>query len=142
MNLEQLIAKVGDYAITHKLVNWYAGGANVYDINNGEIRDYAVVYFSPTGNHTVTENITTFSVTVYYIDRLIDDSSNDTQIFSTGIEVLKQIIRGISDIEDVLGISDSYTITNFTETFKMADKCAGAYATLEITVKNENSCNY
>lgn len=140
MNLEQLIAKVGDYAITHKLVNWYAGGANVYEINNGEIRDYALIYFSPTGNHIVTENITTYSVTIYYIDRLVDDLTNDTQIFSTGIEVLKQIIRGIGDMDGVLGISNSYSITNFTETLKMADKCAGAYATLEITVMNDNYC--
>ena len=138
MTLNALIQIIGRQAIKNKLVNWFGAGANVYDINNNEVRDYALLFFSPTGNHTVTENITTYSVTIYYIDRLIDDSSNDTQIFSTGIEVLKRIIRGIGDMDGVLGISDSYTITNFTETFKMADRVAGAFATLNITVANDN----
>ena len=138
MTLNALIQIIGRQAIKNKLVNWFGGGANVYDINNNEVRDYALLFFSPTGTHTSTTNYTTYSVTMFYMDRLSDDNSNDIQIFSAGIEVLKRIVKDIENLDDVLSVSDEINLNNFTETEKMTDRVAGAYATFDITVANDN----
>ena len=140
MTLEELIKKIGEMAIQNSLVSWYGGGGSIYELNNLTIKDYSLIYVSPTGTHTATNNYTQFNLTIFYMDRLIDDNSNDVQVFSTGVEVLKNIIRGLMSIDGVLGISDTYTIQNFTETEKMSDKCGGAYATLDIMVADNGVC--
>lgn len=140
MTLDSLIKTIGQLAINNKLVNWYGGGGSLYEINSLDIKDYALIYVSPTGNHTATANYTEYQLTIFYMDRLMDDNSNDVQIFSTGVEVLKHLVREIGNLNDVLSISNSYTIQNFTETEKMSDRCAGAYATLNVTVMENYSC--
>lgn len=140
MSLEELIKQIGKMAIKNSLVSWYGGGGSIYELNSLTIKDYSLIYVSPTGTHTATNSYTRFAITIFYIDRLLDDNSNDVQIFSAGVEVLKNIIKGLGMIDGVIEVSNSYTIQNFTETEKMSDKCAGAYATLEVIVKNNDDC--
>lgn len=140
MTLDFLLKTIGQIAINNKLVNYYAAGGSIYELNALDIKDYSLIYVSPTGNHETTGNYTSYQLTLFYIDRLTDDSSNEVQIFSTGVEVIKDLVRKIGDLSDVLSVSNQYIIQNFTETEKMSDRCAGAYATVSVTVMENYSC--
>lgn len=140
MTLEGLLYAIGQIGINDKLINFAAAGGSIYEINDLTIRDYPILYVSPTGTHRMSENYTTYQVTIFFIDRLLEDNSNGVAIHSTAVEVLKNIIKKIAVLEDVAGISDEYTIQLFTETEKMKDRCNGAYATIEIMLLNESTC--
>lgn len=140
MTLQALLNIIGSIGIEDKLINFAGAGGSIYDINDLTIRDYPILYVSPTGTHRVEENFTSYQLTIFYIDRLLEDNSNGTNIHSTGVEVLKNIIRKVATLDGVIGVSDEYTINLFTETERMKDRCNGAYATLEITVLNDYVC--
>ena len=140
MTLKNLLDTIGVIGINDRLINFAGAGGSVYEINDLTIRDYPILYVSPTGTHRTDQNTTTYQLTIFYIDRLLEDSSNSLDIHSAGVEVLKNIIRKIEDTEGIVSVSDEYTITLFTETEKMKDRCNGAYATLEITVLNGYVC--
>lgn len=140
MTLYALLNTIGDLGIKDKLINYSCAGSSIYQINDLPIRDYPILYCSPTGTHNVTENFTTYQLTLYYIDRLLEDSSNDVNIHSVGIEVLKNIINKIKKLDDVIEVGENYDITLFTETERMKDRTNGAFATIEVSVLNNSIC--
>lgn len=140
MNLKNLLKAIGEMGKSQRLVNYSAAGTSLDQINGMEIRWYPLLFSSPTGIHMVYQNTTTFDITMYYVDRLLTDYSNDIDIFSSAIENLKNIINGIKDIPGVLEVEDGYEIRNFTNTEKMNDSLAGAYAQVKIKVANEDLC--
>lgn len=140
MTLEQLMYRIAQYGIKKKLINYSAAGSSLYQLNTSTIKKYPVLFTSPTGSHTVNTDLTRFTLTLFYLDRLSTDNANDISIFSIAVEVLKDLIRGISEIEGIVAVSEEYTITNFTETERLNDKLAGAYTTIEIVVSNDYIC--
>lgn len=140
MNLRILLKNIGELAEAQKLVNFSAAGTSLDQINGKEIEWYPLLFSSPTGAHTVMQNTTRYELTLYYIDRLLTDYSNDIDVFSSSIENLKNIINGIKDIPGVVEIEDMYVIRNFTNTEKMNDSLAGAYATIRVKVVNDTVC--
>lgn len=141
MTLENLLYNIGNTAIKNKVINYAAAGSSIFELNAETIVDYPLLFASPTGNHEVRVNTTDYEITLYYIDRLLRDSANDVQIFSTGVEQLKLIMRMIENIEGVVEVADTYSISNFAETEKMNDSVAGAFATVTITVLNTSECD-
>lgn len=140
MTLQDLLYKISRYAIKEPAVNYAAAGRSLYELNPSTIKDYAVVFASPTGNHTWTENLTTYSITLFYLDRLLADSSNDISIFSAAIEVLKDIVRALRNDGEIVEVGDNINFINFTETERLSDRVCGAYCTVEISVLNATSC--
>lgn len=140
MTLEDLLYKIGETAIKNKIINFSAVGGDIYDLNVENIKDYPVLFAAPTGSHQVRENTTDYEVTFYFLDRLLSDSVNDVQIYSTAIEQLKLILNMVENIKGVLDVSDDYDIQNFTETERMNDRVAGAFSTVNITVQNTSDC--
>lgn len=140
MTLEDLLYKIGETAIKNKIINFSAVGGDIYDLNVENVKDYPVLFAAPTGSHEVRQNTTDYEVTFYFLDRLLSDSVNDVQIFSTAIEQLKLILNMVENIKGVLDVSDDYDIQNFTETERMNDRVAGAFATVNITVQNTSDC--
>ena len=141
MTLENLLYNIGNTAIKNKVINYAAAGSSIFELNAETIVDYPLLFASPTGNHEVRVNTTDYEITLYYIDRLLRDSANDVQIFSTGVEQLKLIMRMIENIDGVIEVADTYSISNFAETEKMNDSVAGAFATVTITVLNVSECD-
>lgn len=137
MTLKILLKEIGEMGKAQKLINFSAAGTSLDQINGMEVKWYPLLFSSPTGTHTVAENTTTFEITLYYIDRLLTDYSNDIDIFSSAIENLKNLINGIKTIPGVLDVVDNYTIRNFASTEKMNDSLAGAYAQVRIMVAND-----
>ena len=140
MTLKQLIDNISYLALSQKCINSTAAGTSIYQINPKTIKDYPLLFQSPTGEHTVEDNTTTFEITLYYLDRLLEDNSNDIIVYSASIEQLKNLVRGIESLEGVLKVGDGYLITNVADTESFNDRLCGAYTTVEITVPNNEIC--
>ena len=140
MTLNSLLNSIGLIGINDNLVNWAGCGPSIYRANALTIKNYPFLFCSPTGTHRVDENWTTYAVSIFYVSRLLEDNSNEMDIQSTAVEVLKNIIRKIRNINGVTDISDEYSINVFVEYEKFADRCTGAYATVEISVVNDTIC--
>ena len=142
MTLEALMVEICELAIKNKLVNMALGGTNVYDINSLTVKDYPILYISPTGTHTEHAGYTEYSITLFYVDRLLEDNSNEVGVMSSSIEVLKNVCRGIKRLDGVIKLSDTVTYQNFVETnnSKLNDRCAGAFANLSVFIKNNSNC--
>ncbi len=140
MDLKTLLNEIARTAIEQKCINYSAAGADIYQLNVKKIDGYPVLFISPTGNHGVSQNSTSFQLTLYYFDRLAEDDVNDTDILSAAVEQLKNIVRHIVDIEEVIYVSETYSITNFIETQAFNDRIAGAYTTINVEVVNNTIC--
>ena len=140
MNLKQLLLSIGELGIRQKLINYSAAGTSLSQINPLSIDFYPLLFQSPTGSHRVKENTTIYEITLYYVDRLLEDNSNDIEIFSSAIENLKNLVRGISFIDGVVDVKTDYIIRNFAETERMNDRLAGAYLNVQIEVVEDTIC--
>ncbi len=140
MTLKNLLYEIAKYASKNKIINYSAAGPSLYQLNMETIKDYPLLFASPTGSHNVSPNLTTYTITLYYIDRLTTGGENDVDILSNSVEGLKTIINGIKRIPGIVEIYDDYSITNFADTQRMSDKVAGAYATIVIRTTNETTC--
>ena len=84
MTLQNLLYKITEIGIKQKVIQYAAAGADIYAaLNDTTIKDYPILFVSPTGNHTVGENTTVYSITLYYLDRLLSDNSNDVNVMSS-----------------------------------------------------------
>ena len=85
MTLKILLKNIGEMAIKQKLVNYSAAGASLGEINGLELKWYPLVFSIPSGTHTVEEDTTKFDLTIYYVDRLLEDNTNTIDIFSSSV---------------------------------------------------------
>lgn len=138
LELTTLICKK---AINNKLFN-YACEGNFSELNDKTIKDYPVFLLTGTGPHINEDNMMKYRVTFFYFDRLVSDNSNSTQIYSAGIEALKNLINAIKKDSNILFVSDEIEYFPFTapEGQVLSDRCCGVYATLDITVPNITTC--
>lgn len=137
MTIEKLLYEISETALKNNHVNASYAGPSIYNLNGNTVVDYPYVFAAPTEDITVRENTTVVGLTLFYVDRLLADYSNEVDIFSVGVEVLKTLFKQIEGIEGVLDISQNPVIRLFTETQKMADMCAGAYARVYVTIIND-----
>lgn len=83
---------------------------------------------------TYNGNLTTYSLVLYYGDRLLQDGSNANQIYTDGINALQSIINLLNRASNV-EIEDDIRYTPFIQTF--ADYLAGVYTTINLTTEME-----
>lgn len=140
MTLETLLYNIGELALKNNLVNAYFAGGSLYELNSEIINEYPIVFLTPAGDHTVKENTTRYSLTIYYADRLWDDDRNETDICSAAIETLKNLMRQISYLDWVAYVQEEPSIRLFTETERMNDRVAGAYMQVWVEVLNASTC--
>ena len=140
MTIERLMYDISEFAIKNNLVNASYAGPSIYEVNGGTVRDYPYLFTSPTDDITVGENTTQYGLTLYYVDRLLTDGGNEVDVFSNGVETLKNIIRQLEYLDEIVDVTENPTIRLFTETQRMADSCAGAYCRLTVTALNAAAC--
>ena len=128
-------------AIGSKFFNFAAEG-DVYDLNDKTLRDYPALLVSGVGPHTQVGSTMRYRISLFYFDRLVSDDNNSSQIYSLGIEVLRNLINDIKNSQYVLNVSDEIQYVPFSgvETQVLSDRTVGVYATLDITVKTETNC--
>ena len=139
MTLELLIQVLCEFGLKRNLVNWASAGPSIYALNPEQIKYYPFLFISPTERIEVRTNTTEYGLTIYFADRLLEDRSNETQIFSIGAETLTNFLRQIENLEGIVDVTDP-SIRLFTNSEKMQDRLAGAYTTVTITVLNEVGC--
>jgi len=140
MTIERILYDISEIALKNNLVNASYAGPSIYNVNGGTVVDYPYVFTSPTDDIVVGDNTTTYGLTLYFVDRLLEDSSNEVDIFSVGVETIKNLIRQLRELDEIVSITETPVIRLFTDTQKMADNCAGAYVRFEITALNTAAC--
>lgn len=140
MSLEFLLNNLCDVAIRYNLINYAAAGGSIYELNAETINGYPALFLSPTDDIYVDKSTTTYGLTVFYIDRLLGDSSNATQIYSNAILTITNFLRQVKSLDGILDVED-YNIRVFSETEKMNDRLNGAYARVRIRVLNTLNCS-
>ena len=131
---------IGDLALKHNYINAYFAGGSIYATGVDDVKEYPYLYMSSPGDHIVKENTTEFRLTLFYVDRLLDDNSNEADIQSSAVECLKNLYRQLPLLSNVARVSDTGTIRLFTETERMSDRCSGAYLNISIDLINDAVC--
>lgn len=139
MSLELLLNIICDLAIKRNLVGYAAAGPSIYNLNNETIKEYPFIFVSPTSNVVTRKNFTDYTLTFFYVDRLLADSTNETHIFSIANDSIVNLLRQLKSLEGIVDVSEP-NVRLFTETERMADRCAGGYSEVTVTVLNDANC--
>ena len=110
---------------------------DVFRLNNKADARYGVFAFVQQQHTTSTDsNFITYSFTLFYVDRLKNDRSNQIEIQSVGIQTLDNIIRALDD----LGIysDQTYSFQVFNQRF--LDECAGVFCNVALSVPVGSVC--
>ena len=138
MTLFEIINKLKDIAISKPNIN-FVGDGDVYVLNSLPNIDYSV-FFITQNDHSIDSDTITYSLNLFYIDRISDSEDNTLNIQSDGMLQLTNVINTLVFSEDV-DVEGEITFTPFIQRF--ADQCAGVYCTVRFIVDNNlGTCNY
>lgn len=138
MTLYKIVNDILDIAKRQHNINYVCEG-DVYALNTKSNIDYGVFYITQS-SHSISEDTVSYNLTLYYIDRLLNDGSNTLQVQSQGMLVLNNIINEYSQTADV---EIQYDINFTTFTHRFTDNCAGVFCNVKIITNNElGICNY
>ena len=110
---------------------------DVFRLNSVADARYGVFAFVQQQHTTaIGSNFITYSFTLFYVDRLKNDKSNQIEIQSVGIQTLDNIIRAL----DELGIysDQAYSFQVFNQRFQ--DECAGVFCNVSLAVPVGSTC--
>ena len=110
---------------------------DIFRLNARADAKYGVFAFVQQQHTTSIEsNIITYAFTLFYVDRLKNDRSNQIEIQSVGIQTLDNIIRRL----DEMGIysETSYSFQVFNQRF--VDECAGVFCNVSLSVPLDTLC--
>lgn len=130
MNLIQILKKIQAYSLSLPYVKATHLG-DIYEYLNGE-PDIKYASVNIDINQSVRNgNLISYSVYLYYVDRLTEDKSNWMEIKTTAEQVLNSIINYASTFGD---IDDGWVINYFEQQF--ADNTAGGWVQFNLEVPN------
>lgn len=137
MTLLETINFLNHIAATQPNVNGIVETGDIYDLNKDEYQQKYSAFCVTQNTHSVGEEFTTFSFTLFYVDRLTLDKSNKIEIQSTAVEFFGNFIKTVMEKYKWLDWSNG-EVTTFTE--KFSAECAGAYMNCNITTVNQSLC--
>lgn len=133
MTLYEVIDNLKNIAIAKNNIN-YVGDGDIYKLNSTPDIAYSV-FFITENTHNIDIDTNTYSLNLFYVDRLTADKDNELKIKSDGITILKDIINEFNSLYPDVSITFPIQVTTFLQRF--ADECAGAFAVLQIETDNE-----
>mgnify|MGYP006923233827 CR=1 FL=1 len=135
MTLAQLIRLFEGIAKEQPSINMIVQ-QDVFRINSAPSLKYGVFAWTQ-GQHSGSINgMQAYSFSLFYVDRLLEDLSNQIEIHSVGCETLANILRTLESVYDLeIG---SYTMQVFNQRF--TDECAGVYCDVTIQVLPNGLC--
>lgn len=138
MTLFEIINKLKSIAINKPNIN-YVGDGDVYTLNSLPNIDYSV-FFITQNDHSIYQDTITYSLNLFYIDRISDSEDNTLNIQSDGMLQLTNIINTLVFSEDV-DVDGDITFVPFIQRF--ADNCSGVYCTVRFVCDNNlGTCSY
>lgn len=141
MTLLDVIQLLKETTKKHKLLNSAISGASLYTINHLTIRDYAMLFIQPSYTDDYDDNIMTYRLNLYYIDRLLNDSSNELEIYSAGNSFFTDFLNELKRIDGIFNVRYDSRRNLFTETERLSDRCSGVWVTLYLQVLKESVCS-
>ncbi len=135
MTLVEVIDALNYISLQQPAVNQYIKSGNIYDLNEDRNARFGVFCCTQqTHSYDYNTGLNTFQFVLYYVDRQKSNADNAIQIQSTGIEVLKNVLRTFSKTYDVDLDTSDFVV--FTESF--AELCSGAFTTVNIQTYDDN----
>lgn len=117
----------------------FVGEGDIYELNHLPNIDYSVFYITQS-NTTVDNGVTTYSLNLFYVDRIVDEADNHLLVQSNGMDAILNIVNELVLTEDV-EIEGNIVFVPFYQKFK--DDCGGVYAKVNImTGNNIGICSY
>ena len=111
---------------------------DIFRLNAKADARYGVFAFVQQQHTTSTEsNFITYSFTLFYVDRLKNDRSNQLEIQSVGIQTLDNIIRTLDEIG--IYADTDYSFQVFNQRF--VDECAGVFCKVSLQVPVSSMCS-
>lgn len=136
MTLYKLVQDVCNLGKAQPNVNFVTQG-DIYQLNHNQDVDYPA-FVVTQGTHTGSDyDEEQFTLTLFAVDRLVSDKSNEIDVQSWANSVLLSVIKNIGDFY-IGTVQSGFKIQTFTEKFDSL--CAGAYVTLSINV-DINDCD-
>ena len=136
MTLKEIVQALETIASRQPNIHHIVKSGDIYDLNDTDV-DYAAFCVTQQQHSANSESIT-FNLTLFYVDRLTDSKDNKLDIQSHAIETLRNILLTFEE-ENYYGVEYTSTMyTTFTQRF--LSECAGAYATITVSVPNEGGC--
>ena len=136
MTLYKLVQDVCNLGKAQPNVNFVTQG-DIYQLNHNQDVDYPA-FVVTQGTHSGSDyDEEQFTLTLFAVDRLVSDKSNEIDVQSWANGVLLSVIKNIGDFY-IGTVQSGFKIQTFTEKFDSL--CAGAYVTLAINV-DINDCD-
>lgn len=134
MTLSQLIQTIERVASLQPSINMIVQ-QDVFRINSAPSLRYGVFAWTQ-GQHSGSINgMQTYSFSLFYVDRLKEDLSNQIEIQSVGCETIGNILRALDEYDVEVG---NYTIQTFNQRF--TDECAGIFCNVNLSVMPTTRC--
>lgn len=134
MTLLELIDRIEEVAAAQPSIH-SIHQQDIYKLNElADVRYCAFAWVQGTHNGNLSEGTMGYQFTLYVVDRLTADESNELRVQSAACDTLKNILRVLSADVDIT----EYSITPFSHRF--TDLCAGAYASVRMTVADDWNC--
>lgn len=134
MTLLDLITKINSCAAQVPNMGHICNG-NIYELNEFQNVKYPA-FCATQGQHSQEGDWRYYNFTLFYVDRLISDKRNASEIQSEAIDVLSNIINEIEYYGIEINGSVLYDV--FTERFE--SECAGAFCTVTFAVMKDDIC--
>lgn len=134
MTLSQLIQTIERVASMQPSINMIVQ-QDVFRINSAPSLKYGVFAWTQ-GQHSGSINgMLTYSFSLVYVDRLLEDLSNQIEIQSVGCETIGNILRALDEYDVEVG---NYTMQTFNQRF--TDECAGVFCNVSLSVMPITRC--
>ena len=134
MTLAQLIKLFEGIAKEQPSINMIVQN-DVFRINSAPSLKYGVFAWTQGQHSGSIHGMQTYSFSLFYVDRLLDDLSNQIEIQSVGCETLGNILRALDEYDVEVS---NYTMQTFNQRF--IDECAGVFCNVTISVLPTSSC--
>jgi hypothetical protein len=137
MTLYELVRKIERIASAQPTVNMIVEN-DIDKLNSVADAQYGIFAFVQ-GQHSSRANSdwVTYSLTLYYVDRLTEDGSNLLEVQSVGVQTLDNIVKDLAQSESQV-VVENYSFQPFLHSF--ADNCAGVYMTVSIQTLRNTLC--
>ena len=108
---------------------------DVFRINSAPSLKYGVFAWTQGQHSGGINGMQTYSFSLFYVDRLKEDLSNQIEIQSVGCETISNILRILNDHDVEVG---NYTMQTFNQRF--TDECAGVFCNVTLSVLPTIGC--
>lgn len=135
MNLKNIVTLIKNVSMSYPTIQEF-GESDIYEFMNSGEHKYPTIFLT-IESITSDEYAQTLNATLFYVDRLLSNSSNKIDVQTVGLTTLKSIKEKLEEVNHINFTSVNYT--PFTE--KFSDLCAGVFAQCNIQVNDTLECD-